>query len=647
MREIQTKGTAAILNMVLVSAFCLTVGLVSCASVEDQTELLPNPAPQILTSEQSISAAFEFLYRQMDLLHRELIIYDEPYYAAFFPSYIGDTKAIDVNAAYQGEFVSGKNSFRINYQPERQNKTGEFSIVFLYPDGNWGKHKGRNLQGATTLRFWAKSEKQVAVNFKIGGLNRGVNQHSNTPLKDSFGPVETGFIRLHPKWTQYEIPLRNNDLSSVIAGFIFTLEGGRNSANNPIYLDKITIDLDKTEQPRFVQSFYPTGYPTPGAPNIAHTYDQALVLLAFLARGTDEDLRRSKLIADAMLLAQKNDRDYHDGRLRNGYASGELLDELRHTTRFPGKYIKDKVCVNSEDQLNKKSGCYEEDSYALGNDTGNNAWAALALVQFYHIVKNRPNLLDRDPDTYLHAAIKIAKWIVDEHKAKEGGYFGGYEIEDGQWIQSRWRSAEHNIDLIALFRHLAYAQKAIDPMKSAAWNKEEKHAQDFVKSIRSMDNNNLVHLWTGKNECGETNKSPIPLDVQTWGILALDSSYYGPILDWALANCREQNKTYLFDFNCNDGDGTWWEGTAQMTLALKYVKRYQEAEQHMNELRMGQILSGDPLGAFPAASIPQLTTGFIKEWGTWIYTNEPHIGATAWFLFAALGKNPYYLVPYK
>jgi hypothetical protein len=50
----------------------------------------------------------------------------------------------------------------------------------------------------------------------------------------------------------------------------------------------------------------------------------------------------------------------------------------------------------------------------------------------------------------------------------------------------------------------------------------------------------------------------------------------------------------------------------------------------------------------PAASRCGLTTGFDQTFQSgktvpWLYPDWPHIGATAWFIFAALGVNPYFI----
>jgi hypothetical protein len=55
-------------------------------------------------------------------------------------------------------------------------------------------------------------------------------------------------------------------------------------------------------------------------------------------------------------------------------------------------------------------------------------------------------------------------------------------------------------------------------------------------------------------------------------------------------------------------------------------------------------------GAMPPASICGLKTGFDMTFsdGTtmpWLIPDWPHVGATAWFIFASRGDNPYQLKP--
>ncbi len=59
--------------------------------------------------------------------------------------------------------------------------------------------------------------------------------------------------------------------------------------------------------------------------NTAFTYDNTLGLLAFLADGSADSLRRAKLIGDAFVYASQHDRTFNDGRLRSDYAAGDIV----------------------------------------------------------------------------------------------------------------------------------------------------------------------------------------------------------------------------------------------------------------------------------------------------------------------------------
>lgn len=50
-------------------------------------------------------------------------------------------------------------------------------------------------------------------------------------------------------------------------------------------------------------------------------YDNALIALAYPARGKSGDLTRAKIIGDALLYVQKND-PANDGRFRQAYFAG-------------------------------------------------------------------------------------------------------------------------------------------------------------------------------------------------------------------------------------------------------------------------------------------------------------------------------------
>ena len=587
---------------------------------------------------QSIDLAYQFLYKQMDKLHQAIIIYDEPNFSHYYPSgFMGDSKALSIDTHWQLNPQSGLTSLRIHYDPHRQNVKQWAGIYFQYPDCNWGDKKGRDLSGARTLRFWVKADRNIDVEFVSGGINI-VEKNPVLAQQDSYGPIKKR-ISVTPHWVEHTIDLAGQDLSNVIGPFALVLEADKATNGITLYLDNITVDHATLDEPRFIQSYEPIAHPTRGPPNISHVYDQSLVLLAFLARGTEEDLRRAQLIADAMILVQNRQFSTDSGALRNAYASGEVLDYHTGIPRVPGWW-------------NNHSQTYCQDNFALGNDTGNNAWAGIALIQLHHVL-NQSRAVEQMDNRYLAAAEKIAQWIV-KYQYTEGnykGYIGGLEVtkqmpdQAHQKASSGWQSSEHNIDLVALFEHLSATYRTIDPNKSQDWKTHANHARQFIQEMWHHENKEPVYLLTGANKqrTAKTEK-PIPLDVQTWAVLALDPNEYRAALDWALLNCHDKENVNGFDFNCDDGDGSWWEGTGQMVTALNWLKRHEKANAILDDLRKAQIIDDEPRGAFPAANKTALTTGFEKEWGPWVYTNEPHIGATAWYLFAALKKNPYYIV---
>ena len=49
-----------------------------------------------------------------------------------------------------------------------------------------------------------------------------------------------------------------------------------------------------------------------------------------------------------------------------------------------------------------------------------------------------------------------------------------------------------------------------------------------------------------------------------------------------------------------------------------------------------------PGGLFPAATVPDLATGFdLFDGSPWVYGQDAHIAPTAWFILAVNGFNPY------
>jgi hypothetical protein len=576
----------------------------------------------------AVNAAFNFLDAQMDMFHKSMIIYSEPGFSTYYPSgKIGDVADLSIGSEFTENSHSGRASLRIDYRPTLSSSLGWAGVYFLYPDGNWGQFPGRNLSGATKLSFWVCADHDTHAEFFVGGI-----KVPHFAYFDTLPKISTGVVAVSSTWQHHEIDLTGYDLSSLIGGFGVATSREQGARSSSLLLDDVEINLPALDEPRFVQSYVADDCPG-GIPSAAQVYDQALVLLAFLARGQPDDLRRADLIARALVEAQRKDRTFTDGRLRNAYASGELIDPHSKTTRMPAVY----------DRTARRS---FEDENAVGSDTGNMAWAALALVQAHILLPKHAG------ESYVSAALSLARWIVNNTKVDDslGGFAAGvhgFERAEGQQRKT-YRATEHNLDLEALFGHLAELMGRATP-EGQYWTLQAAHARQFVDKMRN-DNADAQYFWTGTGLGTSINTSVIPLDVQTWSVLRTrQPTNYSKALDWALNNCHEVDRRDAFDFNCKDGDGVWWEGTAQLAAALRWLKRDHEAMSILARLHEAQLRDGIAAGALPAASRCGLTTGFDLPFRSgrtipWLYPDWPHIGATAWFIFAALGINPYYVV---
>ena len=184
--------------------------------------------------------------------------------------------------------------------------------------------------------------------------------------------------------------------------------------------------------PRLVQSFAGGPLGRQGFTSSV-TYDDALVIDAYLAAGSPAGRSRAEVVANGLLYAQAHDPQ-HDGRLRAAYAPTPLRGPADVTATDPASLA------------------------------GNMAWAGQTLVRVYAATGRA---------AYLTAAEAIGTWIQAHCRDTRGpgGYTGG-ETAAGQRIE--WKSTEHNIDLYALFSMLAAQTR--DP----AWAARAAFARAFV-----------------------------------------------------------------------------------------------------------------------------------------------------------------------
>lgn len=603
-----------------------------------------------------------FLHKQMDQFHKSFVIYDDRDSGAihFYPSgFMGDFETLPVGVAstivqdnVNERPAVGTTHTRITYPAEVAAKGDRrwAGVYWQFPDGNWGKSPGYDLSRygladeVVTLELLVRHvEGDSLGEFKAGGI-----KNSQLPYKDSFGPIVAPSISDvidRPGWKRVRWDLSRENLNSVLGAFCWVTNCVENPNGCVIDIDHAVLRFGpagtklRLSEPRFVRSYVPclSRGPDRYFRNAAFLYDQSLLLLAFLMPGITEQHERARILADAMVAAQDHDRKFKDGRLRNVYSCGDLLqapvarslDEPPLSARLPGWW----------DDKNKK---WIEDAYALGSDTGNLAWAMIALMHFW-------KTCDYNSESrYLRAARRLGKWIYINCYSQPG-FTGGIAVDATTQEPSpvRWKSVEHNLDLTVCFALLHGAStKFPSRNQEPDYRALSEHARRFCDS---MWNAKEGHFWTGTQVDGSINKKPIPLDAQTWGVLALRDRKYLRALAWADASCRMavpgSDHACGYDFD-ESVDGIWYEGTAQMVVALALAaaagkkggleKRLEESRQALRIAPSEKTMWG-----IPASNKDGLNTGFQKEWGQWQYFRRPHIGASVWTLFASHSPSPW------
>lgn len=322
-------------------------------------------------------------------------------------------------------------------------------------------------------------------------------------------------------------------------------------------------------------------------------YDDALVIIAYTARGLPDDIRRARTIGDALLFVQEND-PIGDGRTRASYEPHGIRQGRVEITG-PGSF------------------------------TGNQAWVGMALTRLAHTTG--------DP-RYLEGALRVGQWIQDntaDMARAPHGYTGG-QLEDGTSLT--WKSTEHNSDVAGFFTQLAQLTG------DAVWADRAAVAAGFVAAMQSADG----HVNTGTGLDGSTiNTRPIPLDAQTWSSLATGDPRYGAALDWTLENLIATDGAYTGpSISEVDVSKAWFEGSGHLALALRLRDGAGDAETAqtlLDSIRLAQrdAPNGDGKGIV-ATSNDGLDSGFGD-----LYYASLHTGATAWYLLASAEDNPFVL----
>lgn len=376
----------------------------------------------------------------------------------------------------------------------------------------------------------------------------------------------------------------------------------------------------------------------------AFTYDNAVAIHAFLASEDPDNLVRAEILGDSLLYAQAHNFPVADGRFAQAYFVNTAASDGSGAYITPAAYP----------------------FYFYGSAVGDQAWAGMALVQLFIRTRNT---------AYLDGALLVANWIVTNAYSTTGagGFSFGTVIDQQNQSQPspNGKSTEHNIDCYALFSMLSHlTHDATSTANGQHWSQLAGHAVSFVLAMR---NTSGPFFYTGTLPDGVTiNTAPVPEDTQTWSYMATLRKQTQGTIDWALAHLQTTDPApaggsqpitgMVFDTaslttSQYDPHAVWLEGTAHTAAAL--VARVLNGGQNVSALKaditeaenlLGQCINAQltlgtgktvngkpiPLGLGLVAATNVLDTGFGYTYGPSL-----HIGATGWYLLAALAANPF------
>jgi hypothetical protein len=344
--------------------------------------------------------------------------------------------------------------------------------------------------------------------------------------------------------------------------------------------------------PRLVQSFAGGVLGRQHFTN-SETYDDALIIDAYLAQGSRAGRSRAQAIGNGLLYVQAHDPQ-HDGRLRAAYAPDPLLG--------PG----DVKITNT------------------ATPAGDMAWAGQALAQLYAATGEK---------AYLRGAEAIGNWVqahcYDPRGA--GGYTGG-ETASGQKIG--WKSTEHNVDLYALFSLLAH--QTGDP----AWSARAAAAKRFVEAMWNPSRGafNVGTLGNGN----ASNEAQLPEDINSWAYLALRDPAYAGSVSWDERNLAVSADGFSGVSYCaGDRSGVWFEGTAHLADALEM--RGEPGDDAVAARYLADISYAQAHGpGSDGRGIMTASKNGLSDCMGGLYYTSLHTGATAWYILAASHVDPFF-----
>jgi len=334
---------------------------------------------------------------------------------------------------------------------------------------------------------------------------------------------------------------------------------------------------------------------------VAFLYDDAVAAVALVGCGEAGKARR---IGDAMLAALDHDRAWHDGRLRNAYAAGPV-----------------DVPVKLGGWWDRAQGRWVEDRYQVSSDTGNMAWAMLALLTLDQALHDA---------RYRDGAARIGGWVMGRADNRgAGGFAGGFSGWEPSPAAVPWKSTEHNTDIAGAFVLLAKATG------DKAWAGRAGQAAAFVGA---MWDDGCACFAVGTGDDGVTPNHVLALDAELWPLLAIPAMAPHADPDLATVDSRlAVGDGYTYS---DAGSAVWTEGTAQAAVVWSLLGHPDKADQAIRAVE-GQRA---PRGGYFATPQLRLKTGFADAANPGMqryYFHLPHLAAAAWAALAEKHFNPF------
>jgi hypothetical protein len=308
-----------------------------------------------------------------------------------------------------------------------------------------------------------------------------------------------------------------------------------------------------------------------------------------------------------MLFALDHDRFWHDGRLRNGYLAGAVGSA---PVKLAGWW-------SSREQR------WLEDNYQAGSDSGNLAWAMLALLALERSVHD---------GRYLAGASRLGTWLAGQRDRRgAGGFLGGSFGSETAPRALQWKSTEHNTDLAAAFAWLASSSG------DAHWRAL---SEDASRLVEAMWDQQRGAFDAGTRDDGVTRNPLLALDAQIWPLLALPhgaARYHQAYAKSAQLLRTRDGDGYAYS---EAGGGAWTEGTAMTELLRKLLGSEAGAPAAVAAIAQARA----PDGGYFATMSTALPTGFMLDTDPAqprVYRHLEHLAAAAWVALCDRGVDPF------